>query len=67
MTECVLHGAGHCCHGDSVTHGGWIWIYNSALFCVFMCLCVCVICACISMFENVPVYVNSFIYGCVLL
>lgn len=26
MTECVLHGAGHCCHGDSVTHGSLIWI-----------------------------------------
>ncbi len=34
ITECVLHGAGHCCHGDSVTHGSLIWIYRGALFCV---------------------------------
>lgn len=26
ITECVLHRAGHCCHGDSVTHGSLIWI-----------------------------------------
>lgn len=26
ITQCVLHGAGHCCHGDSVTHGSLIWI-----------------------------------------
>lgn len=24
MTECVLHGVGHCCHSDSVTHGSLI-------------------------------------------
>lgn len=48
MTECVLHGACHCCHGDSVTHSKWIWIYSSALFYVFyvwgkVCVSVCVI------------------------
>ena len=34
MTECVLHRAGHCCHGDSVTCGSLIWVYSAALFCV---------------------------------
>lgn len=26
MTDCAVCGAGHCCHGDSVTHSSLIWI-----------------------------------------
>lgn len=34
MTKCVLHGAGHCCHGDSVTQSSLIQVP------CFVCVCV---------------------------